>query len=77
MTGLLQQALKRLETLSPDEQDAIAAQIMETLGEEQAWDRSFKAGPERLKRMAEEALAEHHRGETMPLNEFLGGRKDE
>jgi hypothetical protein len=32
MIGLLEQALRRMESLSGEEQDAIASQIMETLG---------------------------------------------
>src|SRR5687768_822440 len=42
MTGLLEQALKRVESLSREEQDAIAAQIIETLDDEEAWARSFR-----------------------------------
>ena len=39
MTGLLEQALRRVESLSPAEQDAIASQINETLDDEEAWAR--------------------------------------
>ena len=68
MTGLLEKALHRVEALSPEDQDAIAAQILETLeDDDEAWDRSFAANPEKLRRMAEEAIAEHERGETRPI----------
>jgi hypothetical protein len=37
MTGLLEQALRRVESLSSEEQDAVASQIIETLDDEKAW----------------------------------------
>lgn len=71
MTGLLEQALRRLETLSADEQDAIASQILETLDDEKAWSDRLGAVPTSLRDMAREALEEHRRGETRPLNELI------
>ena len=72
MTGLLQEALRRVEALSNAEQDAIAAQIMETLDSDEAWAHSFQERPEVLHRLADEALGEHRRGETRPLEDLLG-----
>lgn len=72
MTGLMEAALRRIERLSPDEQDAIASQIIETLDDEQAWTRTFREDPEKLRRLAREALDEHHRGETRALDELIG-----
>jgi hypothetical protein len=72
MTGLLKQALFRIESLSPDEQDALASQIIETLDDEEAWARSFRENPLRLRSLAREALEEHRRGETRPLDELIG-----
>jgi hypothetical protein len=72
MTGLLEEALRRVASLSPDEQDAIASQILETLDDEEAWARSFREKPDVLRRLAQEALEEHGRGETRPLDELLG-----
>jgi hypothetical protein len=43
MTGLLEEALRRVESLSQEEQDAIASQILETLDDEEAW-RAVSAG---------------------------------
>jgi len=45
MTGLLEEALRRVESLSREEQDAIASQIMETLDDDEAWARSFREKP--------------------------------
>ena len=72
MTGLLERALRRVESLSREEQDAIASQIMETLDDEEAWARSFRERPALLRSLANEALEEHRRGETRPLDELTG-----
>jgi len=72
MTGLLEEALRRVEALSKEEQDAIASQIIETLDDEEAWARSFRDKPGVLRSLAREALEEHRRGETRPLDELLG-----
>ena len=42
MTGLLEEALRRMEALSVEEQDAIASQIIETLDDEEAWASRFR-----------------------------------
>ena len=72
MTGLLEEALRRVASLAPEEQDAIASQILETLDDEEAWARSFREKPDLLQRLAQEAIEEHRRGETRPLDELLG-----
>lgn len=48
MTDLLEQALRRVESLSEQEQDAIASQIMWALDDDEAWERSFREKPEVL-----------------------------
>ena len=72
MTGPLERALRRVESLSQEEQDAIPSQIMETLDDEEAWARSFRERPALLRSLAREALVEHRRGETRPLDELMG-----
>jgi hypothetical protein len=72
VTGLLQEALRRVDSLSRDEQDAIAAQIIETLDDEEAWARRFRDKPATLRSQARGALEEHRRGETRPLDELIG-----
>ena len=72
MTGLLEKALRRVESLTAEEQDAIASQIIETLDDEEAWARSLGANRSALRSLAREALEEHHRGETRPLDELIG-----
>jgi len=72
MTGLLEEALRRVESLSAEEQDAIASQIIETLDDEEAWSRRLRRNPAVLRSLAREALEEHRRGETRTLDELIG-----
>ncbi len=72
MTGLLEKALQRIEALSSEDQDALASQILETLDDEEAWTRQFREKPEVLRSLAQEAIDEHRRGETRPLDELIG-----
>jgi len=71
MTKLLEKALEKVSTLPHDEQDAIASQILAELEEEAAWGKRFARQGGKLRRLADEALAEHQRGETRPLDELL------
>ena len=71
MSTLLEKALERLVALPPDEQDAIASQILASLADEEAWKKRFAEKRDIIRRMAREALAEDARGETLPLNDLL------
>jgi hypothetical protein len=70
MTSLLEEALRRVEQLPQTEQDAIASQILETLEDKEAWQQRFAAKRDILCRLAEEAVAEDKRGETISLDEI-------
>lgn len=72
VTGLLEKALRRVQALSNEEQDAIAAQILESLDDEEIWERSFRNNPEKMRTLAQQARDEHLRKETRPLDELLG-----
>jgi hypothetical protein len=72
MTGLLEKALQRVKTLSDEDQNAIAAQILESLDDEETWQRQFRERPDLLRSLAREASEEHRRGETRPLDETIG-----
>jgi len=71
MTEMLQKALQKIATLPPQEQDAIASQIIETLQDEAIWKEKLSRSPEKLRRLAEEAEREHRQGETHPLDDLL------
>jgi hypothetical protein len=71
MSSLLEKALEKVVALSPEEQDAIASQILESLEDEEAWKRSFREKRTLVRRMAQEALEEDESGKTQPLDDLL------
>ena len=71
MTGLLKEAMRRLESLPQAEQDSIASQIMETLDDEVAWSERFQNMPVRLLQLSSDAIEEHRRGETRRFDELI------
>ncbi|MDJ0534050.1 MAG: hypothetical protein QNJ70_16440 [Xenococcaceae cyanobacterium MO_207.B15] len=68
MTELLDKAIAKVKTLSTEAQDAIATMILEELEDETKWDSSFANSQDILAKLATEALAEYHAGETEELN---------
>ncbi|MDM9385118.1 hypothetical protein QUB80_31160 [Chlorogloeopsis sp. ULAP01] len=68
MTELLEQAISRLKTLPPTEQDAIAAIILEELEDEVRWDATFAKSKDVLAILAGEAIAEYRAGKTQELD---------
>lgn len=68
MTELLEQAIARLKTLTPNDQNAIATLILEELEDDQRWDESFARSPDLLAKLAAEAMAEYHAGKTQELD---------
>jgi len=57
--------------LPREKQDAIAAQILESLQDETAWKEKLAPDPAKLRRLAEEASEEQRRRETRPIDELL------
>ena len=68
MTQLLEQAFAAAARLPAEEQDALGRALLEDLASEQAIDARLASTPESLASLADEALAEHRRGETEPLD---------
>jgi hypothetical protein len=68
MTKLLEQAIARLKTLPANEQDAIAAMILEELEDEIRWDETFKRSKDALASLAALAMAEYRAGKTQELD---------
>ena len=68
MTELLERALAELAKLPEQDQDAIAARILEEIEDERRWDESFAQSQDVLAAMAREAREERRRGETLPLD---------
>jgi len=68
MTELLQKAFAEAAKLPEEEQDALAAWILQELASERRWARAFAESADLLTQLADEALAEHHQGRTQPLD---------
>lgn len=58
MTKLLEQAVNKVKTLSENEQNAIAALILEEIEDDFRWDKSFASSQDTLAVLAEEATEE-------------------
>jgi hypothetical protein len=71
MSSLLGKALEKVAELPADEQDAIAFQILASLADEEAWKKRFTEKRDVIRRMAQEAIEEDERGETLPLDRLL------
>jgi len=63
--------LRELAACRQDEQNSIAFQILDSLADEAAWKKRFTGNRDALRRLAEQALAEDARGETLPMNDLL------
>ncbi|HSF19201.1 MAG TPA: hypothetical protein VLK65_26980 [Vicinamibacteria bacterium] len=68
MTRLLEEAFARASELPADAQDEVARWILGELESERRWSKLFGESEDALARLAEEALAEHRRGETKELD---------
>jgi hypothetical protein len=68
MTHMLEKAFERAKGLPEDQQDAIAALILEEIEDEARWDAAFAASPNLLEKLAQEAEEEDKQGLTQELN---------
>jgi hypothetical protein len=68
MTKALRDAFEEAETLPEVEQDRLAAAIREEIATERRWEATLAASQDALAKLADEALAEHHAGRTLPLD---------
>ena len=68
MTKLLKKAFDAAAKLPRDDQDALAAAILEEVAVEGLWAESFARNPSALEKLAAEALADHRAGRTTPLD---------
>jgi hypothetical protein len=68
MTELLERAIARLQNLPANEQDAIAAMILEEIEDDRRWDESFSRSPNVLAKLAASAMAEYRAGKTQELD---------
>ncbi|OPY00080.1 MAG: hypothetical protein A4E60_02496 [Syntrophorhabdus sp. PtaB.Bin047] len=68
MTRLLERAFKKASKLPEVEQNALAKWVIEELESEGRWGKSFSASEDVLDKLGDEALGEHKKGRTKPLN---------
>ena len=71
MSKLLEHAVKKVRTLPDDQQDAIAAIILEELEDEARWEEAFAKSRDALAKLAAEAMEEDQKGETKELDPDL------
>jgi hypothetical protein len=62
----MHQVVQHLESLPDSEQDIVASLLLEELEGEQKWDESLSGSQPQLALLAQEALADHAKGLTIP-----------
>jgi hypothetical protein len=68
MTKALEEAFKEAQKLPESEQDILADAIRAEIETERTWDKRLESSSDRLAELADEALAEHGSGRTLPLD---------
>ncbi|HTR44794.1 MAG TPA: hypothetical protein VMH06_03710 [Thermodesulfovibrionales bacterium] len=68
MTKLLEKAFKEASRLPVVDQNALAKWLLEELEAEKKWELKFAESEDVLDRLADEALREHKKGKTRPLD---------
>ena len=67
MTTRLEQTFTEAAKLSPKKQDALADWVLAERRSEKQWNKLFASSQEVLSKLAAEAIAEHHSGQTQEL----------
>jgi hypothetical protein len=65
MTRLLDEAIRRLDELPPERQDALARRILDEVDDTQRWDDHLDATADRLDELADDVLARHASGKAI------------
>ena len=71
MTQALTSAVAKAAKLPPNEQDILAAILIEEIASENRWSQSFARSEQALESLAAEALAEFKAGKTKPFDQLL------
>jgi hypothetical protein len=67
MTQLLKDAIKQVEKLTTEEQNAIAAMILDELEDDRKWDEAFARSQNRLAQLADKVRADIDEGRVRNL----------
>jgi hypothetical protein len=68
MTQLLEKVFAEVAKLPELEQNALAKWLLRELSTEREWEQAFAGSEEALEKLADEALNEHKKGKTKPLD---------
>ena len=68
MTHALKKLIDVVSRLPEREQEALAVAILDDLAADERWEALLSSSPGVLERLADEALAEHRAGRTLPLD---------
>ena len=71
MTTRLKEAFQKAEQLPDDQQDALANVLLDELEGDARWRELFSGSADALATLADEAIAEDGRGDTVDLDESL------
>lgn len=71
MTHALVSTVAQAQKHPPEQQDVLAAILLEEIASEQRWSQSFSRAEHVLEALAAQALAEFEAGKTRPLDELL------
>jgi hypothetical protein len=70
MTQALSAAVATAAQLSEEEQDALAAILLEEMESEERWSALFADSPNLLERMAKEAIQDFQAGRIQPIDQL-------
>jgi hypothetical protein len=68
MTDLLERAFAKVSELPEDEQNRIAAALLDELAGVRTWDEAFESSQDELAALADEARTAYEEGKTEPLD---------
>ena len=68
MTQLLEKAFAEIEKLPDIEQNAMAKWLLNEIASEKRWDKAFAGSEGAVEKLADEALREHKKKRTQPLD---------
>ena len=74
MTQLMKTLIRELSEVPEEEQDGVAAFLLEDLEAEKHWDELFANSQDALARLAEEALEEFEKGEAKPFEDSFSAQ---
>ena len=69
MNARLEEAFAQAAQLPPDEQEALAALLLDEIASERLWDQAFAQSQNQIAKLADEALTEFQEGRTVLLDE--------